>query len=137
MLRGTIFNEVWLYGTGVIQRTHLGWFSVKSSRWCLSSTDNQLKSFPSPPPRAPCGFNCFRRWQICREKRVLGFGSCGSKFGENRPLFIGLLVWTRRGLGVLQFLSIHQTLIQLHLEVFWKGNELGFVTIRKPNFRLG
>jgi hypothetical protein len=31
----------------------------------------------------------------------LGFGSCGSKFRENRPLCIGLLVWTHRELGVL------------------------------------
>jgi hypothetical protein len=59
------------------------------------------------------------------------------KIRENRPLFIGLLVWTRRVLGVLQFLSINQTLIRLHLEDFWKENELGLVTIRKPNSRLG
>jgi hypothetical protein len=59
------------------------------------------------------------------------------KFVEHMPLFIGLLVWTCRGLGVLQFLSINQTLIQLRLEDLWKGNELGLVMIRKLNSQPG
>jgi hypothetical protein len=32
------------------------------------------------------------RWRVSGTRRRLGFGSCGSKFGENMPLFIGLLV---------------------------------------------
>jgi hypothetical protein len=82
------------------------------------------------------GFN-YCEWQRIDLARgfcsVLGFGSCRSKFKENRPLFIGLLVWTRRGFRVLQFLSTNRTLIQLHLEDLWKRNELGLVTIREPN----
>jgi hypothetical protein len=65
------------------------------------------------------------------------FGSCRSKFGKNRPLFIGLLVWTHRGLGVLQFLYINRTLIWPRLEDFLKGNKLGLVTIGKLNSRSG
>jgi hypothetical protein len=53
------------------------------------------------------------------------------------PLFIGLLVWTHRGLRVLQLLSINRTLIRLHLEDLWQGNKLGLVTIQEPNYRSG
>jgi hypothetical protein len=79
------------------------------------------------------GFNCCVQWWIYlawSSCSVLGFGSCGSKFGENRSLFIGLLVWTRRGLGVLQFLSINRTLIRLHLEDFWKETNSGWLRYR-------
>jgi hypothetical protein len=38
---------------------------------------------------------------------ALGFGTCGTKFNEYGPLFIGLLIPTRRGDGVLHFLSIN------------------------------
>jgi hypothetical protein len=68
---------------------------------------------------------------------ALGFGVCGTKPDEYGPLFIGLLGPTRRGCGVLRFLSINQTLIRLRLQDFWKGMNFGFVTIRKPNSRLG
>jgi hypothetical protein len=87
--------------------------TVKSSRQRLSSTNNHLNSFSSSPK--PCGFNCFGQWWIHREQRALGFVSCGSIYGEKKPLFIGLLVWTRRGLRVLQFLCINRTLIRLCL----------------------
>jgi hypothetical protein len=52
---------------------------------------------------------------------VLGFWACRTKFDEYKPLFIGLLGPTRRGCGVLHFLSINRTLIRLRLKVFWKG----------------
>jgi hypothetical protein len=61
----------------------------------------------------------------------------GLKFDEYMPLFIGVLGHTRRGDGDLHFLSINQTLFQLRLEDFWKGMNLGLVTIWKLNFRLG
>jgi hypothetical protein len=48
----------------------------------------------------------------------LGFGACGTKFDKYGPLFIGLLGLTHRGDGVLYFLSINRTLIQLCLEDF-------------------
>jgi hypothetical protein len=54
---------------------------------------------------------------------VLGFGACGTKFIKHGPLFIGLLVWTRRGLRVLQFLSLNRTLIRLCLEDFLERNQ--------------
>jgi hypothetical protein len=66
---------------------------------------------------------------------VPGFGACGTKFDKYGPLFIGLHGPTRRGHGVLRFLSINRTLIRLHLEEFWKGTNFGFVTIRKSNSR--
>jgi hypothetical protein len=69
--------------------------------------------------------------------RALGFGACRIKFNEYGPLFIGLLGPTRRGDGVLRFLSINRTLIRLRLEDFWKGMNFGFVTIRKLNSRSG
>jgi hypothetical protein len=65
--------------------------------------------------------------------RALGFGACRTKFDEYGPLFIGLLGPTRRGDRVLYFLSINRTLIRLRLEDFWKGMNLEFVTIWKPN----
>jgi hypothetical protein len=43
---------------------------------------------------------------VQRFYKKLGFGSCGSKFQENRPLFIGLLVPCHREQGVLPNLSI-------------------------------
>jgi hypothetical protein len=67
----------------------------------------------------------------------LVFGACRTKFYEYEPLFIGLLGPTRRGDGVLHFLSINQTLIQLRLEYFWSGMNFGLVTIWKPSSRLG
>jgi hypothetical protein len=69
--------------------------------------------------------------------RALGFGACGTKFNEYGLLFIGLLGPTRRGDGVLYFLSVNQTLIRLHSEDIWKGMNFGMVTIWKPNFRPG
>jgi hypothetical protein len=60
-----------------------------------------------------------------------------AKFNEYGPLFIGVLGPTRRGDGVLHFLSINQTLIQLRLEDFWKGMNFGLVTVWKPNFSVG
>jgi hypothetical protein len=68
---------------------------------------------------------------------ALGFGACGAKFDEYGPLFIGLLGPTRRGDRVLHLLSINQTLIRLCLQDFWKGMNLEFVTIWKPNSRTG
>jgi hypothetical protein len=43
---------------------------------------------------------------VQRFYKKLGFGSCGSKLEENRPLFIGLLVPCHREQGVLPNLSI-------------------------------
>jgi hypothetical protein len=40
--------------------------------------------------------------------RALGFGACGTKFNEHGPLFIGLLVLTRRGRGLLLVLPQRQ-----------------------------
>jgi hypothetical protein len=60
-----------------------------------------------------------------------------AKFDEYEPLFVGVLGPTRRGDRVLHFLSINQTLIQLRLEVFWKGVNFRFVTIWKPNSQQG
>jgi hypothetical protein len=68
---------------------------------------------------------------------VLGFGACGTKFNEYGPLFTWLLGPTHRGDGVLCFLSINRTLIQLRVEDFRKGMNFGFVMIRKPNSRPG
>jgi hypothetical protein len=68
---------------------------------------------------------------------ALGFGAYGTKFDEYRLLFIGLLGPTRRGDGVLHFLSINRTLIRLRLEDFWKGMNFRFVMIWKPNSRPG
>jgi hypothetical protein len=48
--------------------------------------------------------------------KKLGFGSCGSKFKENRPLFIGLLVPCRREEGVLPDLSIRGLQIATYSE---------------------
>jgi hypothetical protein len=62
---------------------------------------------------------------------------CGQKFDEYVPLFIGVLGPTHRGDGVLHFLSINWTLIRLHLEDFWKGMNLGLVTVWKLNFTAG
>jgi hypothetical protein len=59
------------------------------------------------------------------------------KSNEYGSLFIGVLGLTRRGDGVLHFLSINQTLIRLRLEDFWKGMSFGLVTVRKPNFLAG
>jgi hypothetical protein len=74
---------------------------------------------------------------MARNPWQLGFGACGTKFDEYGPLFIGLLGPTCRGDGVLNFLSINQTLIWLHLKDFWKGLNFGLVTIWKPSSRLG
>jgi hypothetical protein len=67
----------------------------------------------------------------------LGFGPCETKFNEYGPLFIGLLGPTRRGDGVLHFLSINWTLIRLRLKDFWKGMNFGLVTVWKSNFSAG
>jgi hypothetical protein len=64
---------------------------------------------------------------------ALGFGACTKKFDEYGLLFIGLLGPTHRGCGVLHFLSINWTLIQLCLGDFLKGMNFGFVTIWKSN----
>jgi hypothetical protein len=53
--------------------------------------------------------------------RALGFGVCGTKSDEHGPLFIGLLVLTHRGCGVLPFLSINQTQTRLQSKDFGKG----------------
>jgi hypothetical protein len=125
--------RVWLMVVGRLLRARVmvaarcGGRSARRRRW------EALQRRPRSLPSLNCGE---RRW-IGGARRWLGFGSCISKFKEDRPLFVGILVWTRRGLGVLQFLSINRTLIQLRLEDFWKGNELRLVTIRKPNFRKG
>jgi hypothetical protein len=65
--------------------------------------------------------------------RALGFGACGMKFDEYGPLFIGLLVPTRRGCGVLRFLSTNRTQTRLWSNNFVKAMILGFVLIRKPD----
>jgi hypothetical protein len=57
--------------------------------------------------------------------RALGFAACGTKFNEYRPSFIGLLGPTHRACGVLHFVCINRTLIQLRLEDFWKRMDLG------------
>jgi hypothetical protein len=56
---------------------------------------------------------------------------CGQKFDEHGPLFIGVLGPTRRGDGVLHFLSINRTLIRLCLEDFWKGMNFRLVSVWK------
>jgi hypothetical protein len=56
---------------------------------------------------------------------ALGFGACGTKFDEYRPLFIGLLGPTNRGDGVLRFLYTNQTLNRLCLGDFWKRVDSG------------
>jgi hypothetical protein len=60
-----------------------------------------------------------------------------AKFDEYRPLFIGVLGPSRRGDGILHFLSINRTLIRLRLEDFWKGINFRLVTVWKPNFPAG
>jgi hypothetical protein len=60
---------------------------------------------------------------MARVRRLLQFAA---KFELKGPLFIGILAWTRRGLKVLRFLSINQSLIRLRLEDFWKGNRIRF-----------
>jgi hypothetical protein len=60
-----------------------------------------------------------------------------AKFDEYGPQFIAVLGPTRRGDGVLHFLSINQTLIQLRLEDFWKGMNFRLVTVWKLNFLAG
>jgi hypothetical protein len=57
-----------------------------------------------------------------------------AKFDQYGPLFIGVLGPSRRGYGVLHFLSINQTLIWLRLEDFWKGMNFGLVMVWIPNF---
>jgi hypothetical protein len=52
--------------------------------------------------------------------------SCEQKFGLFRQLFIGVLAPTRRGYGVLHFLSSNRTQIQLHLKDIAKGAILDF-----------
>jgi hypothetical protein len=69
--------------------------------------------------------------------RALGFGACKTKFDEYGSLFIGFLGPTRRGDGILHFLSIIRTLIRLRLEDFWKGMNFGFVMIWKLNSWMG
>jgi hypothetical protein len=51
----------------------------------------------------------------------LGFDLCGLKFGDNRPLYIGLLVPRHRAHGVLPILS----LIGLDLAIFGKKLKRG------------
>jgi hypothetical protein len=41
--------------------------------------------------------------------RAVGFGACGMKFDEYGLLFIGFLVPSHRGCGVLHFLSTNRT----------------------------
>jgi hypothetical protein len=65
---------------------------------------------------------------------ALGFGVCGTKPDEYGPLFIGLLGPTRRGCGVLRFLSINQTLIRLR---FLEGDELRVCYDTKTEFPFG
>jgi hypothetical protein len=60
-----------------------------------------------------------------------------AKFDKYMLLFIGVLGPTRRGDGVLHFLSINRTLIRLRLEDFWNGMNFGLVTVWKPNFLAG
>jgi hypothetical protein len=57
---------------------------------------------------------------------ALGFGVCGSKFDKHGPLFIGLLVLSRRGCGVLSFLSLNQNQTRLR----WKDLERGRNRVR-------
>jgi hypothetical protein len=61
--------------------------------------------------------------------------TCGQKSTPWGALFIGVLGPTRRGDGILHFLSINRTLIQLRLEDFWKGMNFGLVMIWKLNSR--
>jgi hypothetical protein len=65
---------------------------------------------------------------------ALGFGVCGAKSNEHGSLFIGLLVLTRRGCGVLSFLSLNQTHLGSDGKI-WKGerNRVRFnMVIRIP-----
>jgi hypothetical protein len=65
---------------------------------CLDSLELHLSSIASDVNESSlCGGYIY----------ALGIGACGTKFIEHGPLFIGLLVWTRRELEVLQFLSIN------------------------------
>jgi hypothetical protein len=53
--------------------------------------------------------------------RALGFGVRGTKSDDHEALFIVILVPTRRGCGVLPFLSINQTPNLALIKRFWKG----------------
>jgi hypothetical protein len=68
--------------------------------------------------------------------RALGFGACESKFIEHEPLFIGLLVLTRRGHEYLSFLSLNRNQIRLRWEDFGKG-KIEFVTIQLTGLPAG
>jgi hypothetical protein len=58
---------------------------------------------------------------------VLGFGDCGMKFVEHRPLFIGLLVPSHRGCEDQAFLSTNRIETRLRSKDIAKGVILGFV----------
>jgi hypothetical protein len=61
-----------------------------------------------------------RRWGSGARRR-LGFDSCGSKFREYRPLFIGLLVPNHRRRRSYHFPSLSQTLTREDSEEIKKG----------------
>jgi hypothetical protein len=67
----------------------------------------------------------------------LGFGVCGAKSEKHRPLFIGLLVLTRRGCGVLYFLSLNQTRTRLRWKDLEKGKKSGSFRYGNPDSRPG
>jgi hypothetical protein len=79
----------------------------------------------------------FKQWigtggsGVAARRRRRGSAMVCAKFAWDRVLFIGVLDPTHRGDSVLQFLSLNQTQIQLHLEDNVKTVILRFITIRK------
>jgi hypothetical protein len=120
-------NRRWKTSNNGAVRTTLG-----SGDWLLrwSSGDknrmNRVLMFPSCSSVLQFLWAVTNRTSTARNPWRLGFGACGTKSNEYRLLFIGLLGPTRRGDGVLHFLSINQTLIRLRLEDFWKGMNFGY-----------
>jgi hypothetical protein len=108
--------------------------------WWSSSDKNRTNILPTFPSCSSVlqFLRAATNWtHTARNPWRLGFGVAGKKFDEYGPLFIGVLGPTRRGDGILQFLSINRTLIQLRLEDFWKGMNFGLVTVWKLNFPAG
>jgi hypothetical protein len=131
-------NRWWKTGNiGAVQTTLIGgdWLL----RWSSSDKNRMNRLLTSPSCPSVLQFlRAVMNWtHTARNPWWLVFGACRTKFYEYESLFIGLLGPTRRGDGVLHFLSINQTLIRLRLEYFWSGMNFGLVTIWKPSSRLG
>jgi hypothetical protein len=78
---------------------------------------------------ASCPANCLKRWwktRIWWLPRVQQVLDLWAKIHTMGCAIYRVLGPTHRGDGVLHFLSINQTLIQLRLEDSWKGMNLGW-----------